>query len=224
MRNYIARRFQTAQDSVMASAAAEKGAYSDLIDLSIGDTDFTTDERIIRAAMEDALAGHTHYTSPQGDPELIDEIRTYYRTAHNMDLAREQVFISASSCFGMELALMSILDPGDEVILFAPYFSPYKEQVELTGGVAVEVPCLVNAHGINPCHVGRLPVQLAAMNQTNINVQLLTIEAARTRDRNHIYQAAMLDPHTAAELSVDDIRSMCDELIEAHGEYMAMYR
>ena len=62
------------------------------------------------------------------------------------------------------------------------------------------------------------------MNQTNINVQLLTIEAARTRDRNHIYQAAMLDPHTAAELSVDDIRSMCDELIEAHGEYMAMYR
>lgn len=142
MRNYIARRFQTAQDSVMASAAAEKGAYSDLIDLSIGDTDFTTDERIIRAAMEDALSGHTHYTSPQGDPELIDEIRTYYKTAHNMDLTREQVFISASSCFGMELALMSILDPGDEVILFAPYFSPYKEQVELTGGVAVEVPCL----------------------------------------------------------------------------------
>ena len=70
----------------------------------------------------------------------------------------------------------------------------------------------------------RLPVQLAAMNQTNINVQLLTIEAARTRKREHIYQAAMLDPHTAAELSIDDIRSMCDELIEAHGSYMAMYR
>ncbi len=94
----------------------------------------------------------------------------------------------------------------------------------LPSDACVEVPCLVNAHGINPCHVGRLPVQLAAMNQTNINVQLLTIEAARTRDRNHIYQAAMLDPHTAAELNVDDIRSMCDELIEAHGEYMAMYR
>ena len=94
----------------------------------------------------------------------------------------------------------------------------------LPSDACVEVPCLVNAHGVNPCHVGRLPVQLAAMNQTNINVQLLTIEAARTRDRNYIYQAAMLDPHTAAELSVDDIRSMCDELIEAHGEYMAMYR
>lgn len=94
----------------------------------------------------------------------------------------------------------------------------------LPADACVEVPCMVNAKGINPCHVGRLPVQLAAMNQTNINVQLLTIEAARTRDRNYIYQAAMLDPHTAAELSVDDIRSMCDELIEAHGDYMAMYR
>ena len=94
----------------------------------------------------------------------------------------------------------------------------------LPGDACVEVPCLVNARGVLPCHVGRLPVQLAAMNQTNINVQLLTIEAARTRKREHISQAAMLDPHTAAELSIDDIRSMCDELIEAHGSYMAMYR
>ena len=94
----------------------------------------------------------------------------------------------------------------------------------LPSDACVEVPCMINAKGVNPCHVGRLPVQLAAMNQTNINVQLLTIEAARTRDKNYIYQAAMLDPHTAAELSVDDIRSMCDELIEAHGEYMKMYR
>ncbi|HIQ75034.1 MAG TPA: alpha-glucosidase/alpha-galactosidase [Candidatus Cottocaccamicrobium excrementipullorum] len=94
----------------------------------------------------------------------------------------------------------------------------------LPSDACVEVPCLVNAWGVHPCHVGRLPVQLAAMNQTNINVQLLTIEAARTRDKNYIYQAAMLDPHTAAELSIEDIRRMCDELIEAHGEYMAMYR
>ncbi len=142
MKNYIAKRFQASQDSVMASAAADKNAYPDLIDLSIGDTDFTTDERIIRAAMEDALAGHTHYTSPQGDPELIDEVRHYYKTVHQIELDRSQVFISASSCFGMELALMSILDPGDEVVLFAPYFFPYKEQTELAGGTVVEVPCL----------------------------------------------------------------------------------
>lgn len=94
----------------------------------------------------------------------------------------------------------------------------------LPSDACVEVPCMINAKGVNPCHVGRLPVQLAAMNQTNINVQLLTIEAARTRDKNYIYQAAMLDPHTAAELNIDDIRGMCDELIEAHGEYMAMYK
>ena len=84
----------------------------------------------------------------------------------------------------------------------------------------VEVPCLVNRGGVQPCYVGALPVQCAAMNMTNINVQLLTIEAARTRKRDHIYQAAMLDPHTAAELSIDDIRAMVDELIEAHGSYL----
>lgn len=94
----------------------------------------------------------------------------------------------------------------------------------LVSDACVEVPCLVDAHGINPCHVGRLPVQLAAMNMTNINVQLMTIEAAVTKKREHIYQAAMLDPHTAAELSIDDIVKMCDELIDAHGDYMKDYR
>ena len=88
----------------------------------------------------------------------------------------------------------------------------------------VEVPCLVDGSGITPCYVGDLPVQLAAMNMTNINPQLITIEAARTRDREYIYQAAMLDPHTAAELNIKDIKAMVDELIEAHGEYMNMYK
>lgn len=94
----------------------------------------------------------------------------------------------------------------------------------LPDDACVEVPCLVNGDGIHPCHVGRLPVQLAAMNMTNINVQLLAIEAARNRKREAVYQAAMLDPHTAAQLSLDDIVKMCDELIDAHGEYMKMYR
>ena len=94
----------------------------------------------------------------------------------------------------------------------------------LPDDACVEVPCLVNGDGIHPCHVGRLPVQLAAMNMTNINVQLMTIEAAVTKKREAIYQAAMLDPHTAAELNMDDIVAMCDELIEAHGDYMKMYK
>jgi alpha-galactosidase len=93
----------------------------------------------------------------------------------------------------------------------------------LPADACVEVPCMVDANGINPCHVGKLPVQLAAMNMTNINAQLMTIEAARTRKKEDIYRAAMLDPHTAAELSMDQIVAMCDELIEAHGEYMKYY-
>lgn len=87
----------------------------------------------------------------------------------------------------------------------------------------VEVPCLVNRLGIQPTFVGALPVQCAAMNMTNINVQLLTIEAAVTRKKDAIYQAAMLDPHTSSELSIDDIVKMCDELIEAHGDYLPKY-
>ena len=86
----------------------------------------------------------------------------------------------------------------------------------LPDDACVEVPCLVDGSGIHPTYVGRLPVQCAAMNMTNINPQLLTIEAAVTGKREHVYQAAMLDPHTAAELSIDDIIAMCDELIEAH--------
>jgi alpha-galactosidase len=86
----------------------------------------------------------------------------------------------------------------------------------LPADACVEVPCLVDGMGVHGTHVGRLPVQCAAMNMTNINCQLLTIEAAVTKKKEHIYQAAMLDPHTAAELSIDDIIAMCDELIEAH--------
>lgn len=86
----------------------------------------------------------------------------------------------------------------------------------LPADACVEVPCLVDGAGIHPTHVGRLPVQLAAMNMLDINCQLLTIEAAVTGRKEHVYQAAMLDPHTGAELSPDDIISMCDDLIEAH--------
>ena len=80
----------------------------------------------------------------------------------------------------------------------------------------VEVPCLVDGEGIHPTFVGALPLQLAAMNSSNIYAQMLTIEAAHTMDKKKIYQAAMMDPHTGAELSTDEIVAMCDELFEAH--------
>lgn len=84
----------------------------------------------------------------------------------------------------------------------------------------VEVPCLIDRSGISPCHMGNLPEQLAALNRTNINVQLMVLEAYRTKKREDVYMAAYLDPHTSAELSMDEIRALCDELIDAHGNWL----
>jgi alpha-galactosidase len=93
----------------------------------------------------------------------------------------------------------------------------------LPSEACVEVPCLVDGNGIRPCYVGKLPTQLAAMNISNISPQLLTIEAAVTESKDKIYQAAMMDPHTAAELSIHDIEAMCDELINAHKGWLPAY-
>ncbi|WP_228845458.1 alpha-glucosidase/alpha-galactosidase [Phototrophicus methaneseepsis] len=93
----------------------------------------------------------------------------------------------------------------------------------LPNGCSVEVPCLIDANGIQPTVIGNIPPHLAALMQTNINVQALTVEAAITGKREHIYHAAMLDPHAAAELTLDQIWSMVDELIEAHGDMLPAY-
>lgn len=87
----------------------------------------------------------------------------------------------------------------------------------------VEVPCLVDGSGITPCFVGDLPAQCAARNMTNINVQMLAIEAALTRKKEHVHHAAMLDPHTSAELLMDQIVNMCDELLEANKTWLPEY-
>ncbi|KAA3663388.1 MAG: alpha-glucosidase/alpha-galactosidase, partial [Chloroflexi bacterium] len=87
----------------------------------------------------------------------------------------------------------------------------------------VEVPCLVDKNGIQPTAVGSLPPHLTALMQTNINVQRLTVEAALTKKREHIYHAAMMDPHTAAELDLDQIWHLVDELITAHGDWLPSY-
>jgi len=86
----------------------------------------------------------------------------------------------------------------------------------LPDGCAVEVPCLVDHNGVQPTRVGRLPVQLAALMRTNVNVQELVVEAILGQRRDHVYHAAMLDPHTAATLDLSQIRSMVDELLVAH--------
>lgn len=93
----------------------------------------------------------------------------------------------------------------------------------LPSNACVEVPCLIDRAGVHPCYVGDLPEQCAAINRTNINVQLLTIQAAHTHKKEDLYMAAMMDPHTAAELTMDEIRAMCDEMLEAHKDWMPAY-
>jgi alpha-galactosidase len=94
----------------------------------------------------------------------------------------------------------------------------------LPQGCSVEVPCLVDKNGIQPTRIGSLPPHLAALMQTNVNVQALTVEASLTRKREHIYHAAMLDPHTAAELDLDQIWALVDDLIAAHGDWLPAFR
>ena len=94
----------------------------------------------------------------------------------------------------------------------------------LPSNCCVEVPCIVDNKGFYPQKVGRLPEQLSALMRTNINVQILTAEAALTKKREHIYHAAMLDPLTASHLSIDEIYALTDEMLEAHSDYLPEYR
>ncbi|MFT5239149.1 MAG: alpha-galactosidase [Candidatus Promineifilaceae bacterium] len=94
----------------------------------------------------------------------------------------------------------------------------------LPSRACVEVACLVDRNGVQPCHVGDLPEQCAALNRTNINVHLMSIDAALKGSKDHVYQAAALDPHTAAELSLDEIRRLCNDLIRAHGDMIPKLR
>jgi len=93
----------------------------------------------------------------------------------------------------------------------------------LPAGCCVEVPCLVDRNGVQPIRIGHIPSQLAALMQTNINVQALTVEAILTGRRDLIYNAAMLDPHTAAELDLDQIWALVDDLLAAHGDWIPDY-
>ena len=94
----------------------------------------------------------------------------------------------------------------------------------LPRNACVEGPCLVDKSGVTPCYIGDIPEQLAALNRSNIGVQLMTIEAAMTLKKDAIYQAAMLDPHLQSELSIDDIVALCDDLIAAHKGWLPEYK
>lgn len=138
-RNFLAKRARGAGGGFTLDAEALR-RYDDVIDLSIGDTDFITDEAVIEAAFRDAKSGWTHYGDPRGDRELIEAVCTAWEEDFSQPLSPERVLITASSCLGMALAMLAILDAGDEVIVFSPYFPMYRSQIELAGGVCVDVP------------------------------------------------------------------------------------
>ena len=94
----------------------------------------------------------------------------------------------------------------------------------LPSNCCVEVPCIVDDKGFYPQKIGRLPEQLSALMRTNINVQILTAEAALTKKREHIYHAAMLDPLTSSHLSIEEIYALTDEMLKAHADYLPKYK
>lgn len=137
---FIAKRYWKDQSTAMGKTDVLAKSFNDVINLSLGDPDLITHDLIIEKAFEDAKAGHTKYTDFRGDPELRQEIVKFYKEEYDMDVKDEEVFVCTSACLGMYLAMEAILDDGDEVIIQGPYFTPYPQQVELAGGVPVELP------------------------------------------------------------------------------------
>jgi len=131
---YLSNRYRNAVSTPMAEAAALAGSYGDIINLSLGDPDLITDRAIINEALKDAMKGHTRYTHPLGDPELRDEIISYYKLTHGCSVGANEVMAVVGACHGMYLALEAILDDGDEVIVPEPYFTPYAHQIKLARG------------------------------------------------------------------------------------------
>ncbi|WP_139651685.1 aminotransferase class I/II-fold pyridoxal phosphate-dependent enzyme [Raoultibacter phocaeensis] len=139
MRSFVATSLAGDRGLDELMAASDAAQAGEVIDLALGDPDLDTDRRVIRAAFEDAECGYTHYAPALGDPELLAAIRTAWREDYAITLAENQMMVTASGCHAMWLLLSAVLDPHDEVVIFAPYFSPYPDQVHLAGGTPVIV-------------------------------------------------------------------------------------
>lgn len=135
--NYISKRYWKDRSTPMGKVDELAKEFYDVIDLSLGDPDLTTHKIVIEGAMKDAIAGHTKYTDFRGDPELRSEICKFYLDEYHVEVSDNEVFVAASGCLAMYLVLEAILDDGDEVIIQAPYFTPYPQQVELARGIPV---------------------------------------------------------------------------------------
>ncbi len=152
-------------------------------------------------------------TLAQHDPHKAAQLRQQWEAAHGAAAGHSGEYGSL---------IIHALETGQPRVIYGNVAN-HGLIDNLPAGCCVEVPCLVDKNGIQPTHVGALPPHLAGLMQTNINVQALTVEAALTGKREHIYHAAMLDPHTAAELDLDQIWQLVDDLIEAHGAWLPAF-
>lgn len=134
---YISKRYWKDKSTPMGKVDELAKQFDDVIDLSLGDPDLVTHNIIIENAFEDAKAGHTKYTDFRGDPELRNEISKFYREEYDVNVEDREIMVTASGCIAMYLVMEAILDDGDEVIMHAPFFTPYPQQVELARGVPV---------------------------------------------------------------------------------------
>ncbi len=134
---FLAKRYWNQEPTDLAKVFQRASGTPNLIDLSLGDPDFTTDFRISEAALQDTKAGWTHYTDSLGIPELRAAIARDYHQTHGLDYQMNELMITVGACHGTYLALEAILDEGDEVIIPSPHFTPYNGQIKLAGGVPV---------------------------------------------------------------------------------------
>lgn len=134
---FISKRYWNSISTAMGKSVSLTNRYDDIINLSLGDPDLITDEKIIDGAMRDAKLGHTHYTDSYGDPELRREIIKYFKEDYAISFEDEEIMVTTSGCHAMWLVLEAILDDGDEVIIHEPYFTPYPQQIELARGKPV---------------------------------------------------------------------------------------
>lgn len=136
---FLSKKYWVEEENTLGGSGELAKGYDDVINLSIGDPDLNTNPKIIKNALEDALNGHTHYTAPGGYNELREEICKFYKEEYSYDLKVSECMVTTSGCHAMWLVLQTVIDEGDEVIVFEPYFTPYIKQIEMAGGKAVKV-------------------------------------------------------------------------------------
>lgn len=139
---FLSHKYKDNKENLMSGVANLKNKFKDIIDLSLGDPDIITDESIIRAAFEDTKRGYTRYSNPTGDIELIDAITDFYKKNRNISFNQNEIMAVVGACHGIYLALQAILNDGEEVIVHSPYFTPYKQQIDMAKGKFVELETL----------------------------------------------------------------------------------